>query len=73
MLIDVAREKKVNIMRAVVQFTISCTLGMSVGYAVHVTKYNEYAVAAAVCSALLGEKLVPILLNYINKKANPKL
>jgi hypothetical protein len=55
------------IKRQGINFFISSTLAIVVGYAVKHSKWQELDLVMAVITALIGDRLIPLLMNKLNK------
>ena len=62
-LIQARKHKTTSAIRVFILFTISASIGTTVGYSLQYTSVEQYSLAIGVFSALLGERIIPFLLN----------
>lgn len=73
-LIQARKQKTQNAIRVFILFSISASIGTTVGYSLEGTDVHEYSLAIGVCSALLGERIIPFILNnkYVSSNGKEK-
>jgi hypothetical protein len=62
-IIQARKQRTQNLLRVFFLFVISASIGTTVGYSLQGTDVREYSLAIGVCSALLGERIIPFILN----------